>query len=165
MQLSTADLCDKHGDALVAEPIFADFGGLSAFHGRVATLKVFEDNAMVRTVLEEAGHGRVLVIDGGGSRRCALVGGNLAALAVANGWRGAIVNGCIRDVDELRAASWGVKALAAHPRKSAKGLHTGHRAIAVTFAGVCFTEGSWLYADADGILVSPTALHEEPSTV
>lgn len=149
---------------MVAEPIFADFGGLEAFHGRVATLKVFEDNALVRTLLEEAGDGRVLVIDGGGSRRCALIGGNLATLAVANGWRGAIVNGCIRDADELRNASLGVKALAAHPRKSEKGLHTGHRGIPVHFAGISFNDGFWLYADSDGVLLSKNALHASDLT-
>jgi regulator of ribonuclease activity A len=123
----------------VAEPIFSDFGGLHAFHGPIATIKVFEDNAVVRTLLEEAGDVRILVIDGGGSMRCALIGGNLATLAVTNGCRGAIVNGCVRDADEIRATALGVKALAPHPRKSEKGLHTGHRDIPVHFAGVLFT--------------------------
>lgn len=164
MTVSTSDLCDQQADLLVAEPIFSDFGGVNAFHGRIATLKVFEDNALVRTLLEEAGEGRVLVIDGGGSKRCALVGGNLATLAATNGWRGVIVNGCIRDVGELRATPLGVKALAPHPRKSEKGLHTGHRDITVHFAGIWFKAGHWLYADDDGIVVSAHAVHAQDST-
>ena len=164
MTVSTSDLCDLHADVRIAEPIFSDFGGVNAFHGKIATLKVFEDNALVRTLLEEAGDGRVLVIDGGGSKRCALVGGNLATMATANGWHGVIVNGCIRDVDELRVTALGVKALAPHPRKSEKGLHTGHRDITVQFAGISFKNGHWLYADGDGIVVSEHALHAQPAT-
>jgi len=159
VKISTADLCDKHADVTVAEPLFSDFGGLAQFHGPITTVKVFEDNAIVRTLLEEAGDGRVLVIDGGGSLRCALVGGNLASIAVANHWRGIIVNGCVRDTEEIRGAALGVKALAAHPRKSEKGLHTGHRNLHVHFAGISFKEGCWLYADADGIIVSERSLH------
>ena len=159
MKVSTSDLCDQHADVAVAEPIFSDFGGIEAFHGRIATLKVFEDNALVRTLLEEAGDGRVLVIDGGGSLRCALVGGNLAALGATHGWRGIIVNGCIRDTEELQDTALGVKALASHPRRSEKGLHTGHRDLTVHFAGISFKSGAWLYADSDGIVVSEHALH------
>lgn len=159
MKVSTSDLCDQYADVAVAEPIFSDFGGVEAFHGRIATLKVFEDNAFVRTLLEEVGDGRVLVIDGGGSLRCALVGGNLAALAAMHGWRGVIVNGCIRDTEELQDTELGVKALASHPRKSEKGLHAGHRDLTVHFAGISFKSGHWLYADSDGIVVSERALH------
>jgi regulator of ribonuclease activity A len=155
---ATADLSDANAQAQIAEPLLRDFGGMHKFHGPVATLKVFEDNALVRSLLEEPGAGRVLVIDGGGSMRCALVGGNLAQLGVDNGWHGLIVYGCIRDSEEMRAMPIGVKALAAHPRRSEKGLHTGHRDRAVTFAGVTFKSGQWLYADADGILVAATPL-------
>jgi len=132
---------------------------LKSFFGPIATLKVFEDNAMVRAYLEEAGQGRVLVVDGGGSRGCALLGGNLAILAVANEWAGIVLNGCVRDSEEICASKLGVKALAAHPKKSAKGLHTGHRDVPVSFAGVTFKPGGWLYADADGVLVSEVPLH------
>jgi regulator of ribonuclease activity A len=105
--------------------------------------------------LEGPGEGRVLVVDGGGSRRCALVGGNLGALAAEHEWAGIVVFGCIRDSDELAQARVGVRALAAHPRKSIKGLHAGASDVPVTFAGVTFEPGQWLYADADGIVVGP----------
>jgi regulator of ribonuclease activity A len=160
MKPATADLSDAHPSAQVLESIFSDFGGETTFSGSVVTVKVFEDNAMVRTLLEEPGEGRVLVIDGGASRRCALVGGNLARLGVTNGWRGIVVNGCIRDSEEMRAMAIGVKALGTHPRKSEKGLHAGHRGRPVVFAGVTFRDGQWLYADPDGMVISEVALHE-----
>jgi regulator of ribonuclease activity A len=158
MKLATADLSDANPQVQIAEPLFRDFGALTTFHGQVAALKVFEDNSLVRTVLEEPGAGRVLVVDGGGSMRCALVGGNLAQLAMKNGWRGLIIYGCIRDSTEIRDIPVGLKALGTHPRKSEKGLHGGHRDRAVTFAGVTFNSGQWLYADSDGILVSQNPL-------
>jgi regulator of ribonuclease activity A len=160
MSLNTADLSDAHPQAQVAAPLFRDFGSALWFHGPVVTVKVFEDNVIVRTLLEEPGDGRVLVIDGGGSMRCALVGGNLAQLGVANGWRGLIVNGCIRDSREIRELPIGVKAIGTHPRRSEKGLHTGHRDRPVTFAGVTFRTGQWLYADPDGILLAELPLRE-----
>jgi regulator of ribonuclease activity A len=159
MKLATADLSDAHPDAQVAEPVFTDFGGVTSFHGRVVTVKVFEDNQMVGTLLEEPGDERVLVVDGGGSMRCALLGGNLAKLGVANHWRGIVVNGCVRDTEEIGAMPIGVKARGACPCRSEKGLHTGHRDRMVRFAGVTFRLGQWLYADADGIIVGDTALH------
>ncbi len=162
MKVTTADLSDAHPAADIVEPVFLDFGGLRSFHGPVVTVKVFEDNALVRTVLEEPGGGRVLVVDGGGSMRCALIGGNMAQLGVANGWQGVVVFGCIRDSGEIRDLPIGVKALGTHPRKSQKGLHTGHRDRTVTFAGVTFRSGQWLYADSDGILVSAVPL-EDPA--
>ncbi|MGH8456547.1 MAG: ribonuclease E activity regulator RraA, partial [Stenotrophobium sp.] len=114
--------------------------------------------ALIRSTLETPGNGAVLVVDGGGSTRCALVGGNLGVLAVKNGWAGIVVNGCIRDSEEIAALEVGVKALALHPRKSEKGLHTGHVDKVVSFAGVTFKPGAFLYADADGIVVSEKAL-------
>lgn len=161
MSFATTDLSDAHPDAQVLEPIFADFGGLAAFHGRIVTLKVFEDNALVRALLEERGDGQVLVVDGGGSARCALVGGNLGQLGVDNGWAGLVVNGFVRDSDELGEQEIGIKALGTHPRKSEKGLHTGHRNRVVSFAGVTFRPGDWLYADADGIVVADGPIHEQ----
>lgn len=160
MNYATTDLSDAHPEAQVADPVFGDFGGNTAFHGPVVTLKVFEDNALVRALLEEPGKGQVLVVDGGGSARCALVGGNLGQLGVDNGWAGIVVNGFIRDTDELTEQDIGIKALGPHPRKSEKGLHSGHRDRPVTFAGVTFRPGQWLYADADGIVVADTAIHE-----
>ncbi len=154
MTFSTPDLCDQHGDAVrVAEPVFRDFGGVRRFAGPVETLRVFEDNALVRRVLEEEGGGRVLVVDGGGSVRTALLGGNLAALAARNGWSGIVVFGAVRDVAELAAARVGIKALAACPRKSAK-TGSGQRGVTVSLAGVTIGPGDYLWADEDGVVVS-----------
>jgi regulator of ribonuclease activity A len=154
MPAATADLCDAFGaDVRVAEPLFEDWGGSVAFAGVIETVRVFEDNALVREVLETAGQGRVLVVDGGGSLRSALVGGNLATLAHRNGWAGLVVHGCIRDADEIRAVPLGVKALHAIPRKSAK-AGSGERSVPVTFAGVTFQPGWHVYADRDGIVVA-----------
>ncbi|MGE0384393.1 MAG: ribonuclease E activity regulator RraA [Gammaproteobacteria bacterium] len=158
MDYATADLYDTHGENLqVAEPIFADFGGRERFHGTIATCKVFEDNSLVRAALEEPGAGRVLVIDGGGSLRCALVGDQLAELAHRNGWAGIVVWGCIRDSGAIARIDIGVKALATNPRKSVK-KGEGSRGIPVNFAGVTFATGAWAYADEDGLVVSPAAL-------
>ncbi len=160
MSTATTDLSDAHPDAQVCEPLFADYGGRRAFHGPIATLKVFEDNGAVRAALEAPGGGRVLVVDGGGSRRCALVGGLLGKLAEQNGWAGVVVYGCVRDVGELAQCAVGIKAIAAHPKKSEKGLHGGRGDRPVSFAGVTFRPGAWLYADADGIVVGERPLHE-----
>ena len=159
MSYATTDLSDAHPEAQVCEPLFADFGGRLAFHGPVKTLKVFEDNAQVRATLETAGEGRVLVVDGGGSLRCALVGGMLGELGVKNGWAGIVVNGCVRDAEELAGHDLGIKAIATHPRKSEKCLHSAHADKVVVFAGVTFKPGAWLYADADGIVVSDGPIH------
>jgi regulator of ribonuclease activity A len=155
---STADLCDRYGDRLqVAEPLFRDFGGRAAFAGEIETVRVLEDNALVRRILEGAGRGRVLVVDGQGSRRCALIGGRLAALASTNGWAGLLVNGCVRDVGEIAAAALGVKALAACPRPPAK-RGTGEPGVPVSFAGITFVPGQWVWGDADGVVVADAAL-------
>jgi len=156
---ATADLSDAHPEAQVCAPVFRDYGGKRAFHGTIATVKVFEDNALVRSMLETAGQSRVLVVDGGGSLRCALFGGMLGDLAMKNGWTGIVVNGCVRDAAELAAQDVGVKALATHPRKSEKGLHSGVADCVVEFSGVRFQPGAWLYADADGIVVADRAIH------
>jgi len=154
MPVATADLCDEFGaEVRVAEPLFRDWGGSVSFAGPVETLRVMEDNALVRQVLESPGHGRVLVVDGGGSLRSALVGGNLAALAYQNGWTGIVVHGCVRDTEEIRALPLGVKALQAVPRKSGKS-GAGDQGVPVTFAGVTFSRGCHLYADRDGIVVA-----------
>jgi regulator of ribonuclease activity A len=149
----TSDLCDRFGDRIsVAEPLFRDFGGRQTFAGEIETVRAVEDNALVRKVLETEGKGRVLVIDGGGSLRCALVGGRLAALAAANGWSGIVVNGCVRDIGEIAAVSLGVKALAPCPRPPSK-TGKGERGVPVRFADVTFTPGWRLWADPDGLIV------------
>jgi len=154
---ATTDVSDAHPEAQVCDPVFSVFGGTLRFSGPIATLKVFEDNTLVKQAVESPGEGRVLVVDGGASKRCGLVGGNLAASAAANGWAGIVVNGCIRDADELAEQPVGIRALAAMPRKSQRGLHSGQAGIPVVFAGVVFREGEWLCADRDGIVVLPAA--------
>jgi len=159
MTFATTDLCDDHpqlledGRLCVLPPLFKHFGQRVKFCGRVTTLKVFEDNALVRSTLEAPGNGNVLVIDGGGSLRRALVGGQLALLAQDNGWAGIVVDGCVRDSDEINACDIGVRALAAHPQKSSK-KGVGERNVRVSICGVAVTPGDWIYADADGILVA-----------
>ncbi|SEN21845.1 regulator of ribonuclease activity A [Duganella sp. CF517] len=163
MSFATTDLCDDHPNLLedgrlaVLPPVFRHFGKHVRFSGRVTTLKVHEDNALVRAVLETQGDGNVLVIDGGGSLRRALVGGQLGLLAQDNGWAGIIVDGCIRDTDEINACEIGVRALGAHPQKSAK-KGAGERNLRVHIAGVAVNPGDWIYADADGILVAQQKL-------
>ncbi len=154
---ATTDLCDAHPEIQVCDPVFQVFGGSPSFSGPITTLKVFEDTTLIKQAVEGPGAGRVLVVDGGGSKRCGLVGGNLAVSAAANGWAGIVVYGCIRDADELAQQPLGVRALAAFPRKSERGLHTGQVGRPVVFAGVTFHEGAWLAADIDGIVVLPQA--------
>ncbi|EDY87326.1 S-adenosylmethionine:2-demethylmenaquinone methyltransferase [gamma proteobacterium HTCC5015] len=157
MSFATCDLSDDHQNVSVALPGFRDFGGRIAFGGPITTLKVFEDNTLVREQLEKPGEGRVLVVDGGGSMRCALVGGNLAELGVKNGWAGIIVFGCIRDSKEIGALEIGVKALDTMPQKSVK-RGEGQIDLPVTFHGVTFTPGEYTYADEDGVVVAPEKL-------
>jgi regulator of ribonuclease activity A len=158
MTRSTTDLCDAYpDDARAVAPLFRDFGGLAAFSGPIVTVKAYEDNVLVRQALEEPGAGRVLVVDGGGSLRCAMMGGNLAALGARNGWSGVLLHGCVRDQRELRETAIGIKALAAHPVKSGK-KGEGSRDVAVTFGGVTFRPGEMLYADEDGVIVSARPL-------
>lgn len=153
MSFATADLCDDLGPgASVAEPIFRDFGGKRGFHGPVSTVRVFEDNVLVREALGEDGRGRVLVVDGAGSVRCALLGDMLARMAQENGWAGIVVHGAIRDSEEISAIPIGLKALATCPRRSEK-RGEGQRDAPVAFAGILFEPGQTLYADPDGIVV------------
>ena len=155
---TTADLCDEYGAAIaVAQPLLRSYGGAPAFCGPIATVQVRDDNTSVRLRLQEPGEGRVLVVDGGGSLACALVGDQLAQLAVSNGWAGVVIHGCIRDSAAIGALNLGVLALATLPRKSEKrgpGLHD----TPVQFAGVTFMPGHYLYADADGIVVADKPL-------
>lgn len=158
MTFKTPDLCDQHENNTAANlrivaPMFQRYGQRTAFSGQVVTLKIFEDNTLVRTALGEEGKGKVLVIDGGGSLRCALVGDQLAILAAKNGWEGIVVYGCIRDSGDIAGIDIGVRAINTHPLKSIK-KGVGDRDLAVTFGGVTFTPGDWLYADDDGIIVA-----------
>ena len=158
MDFKTTDLCDNFSDRLqIAEPIFFFFFGELMFCGSIVTLKVFEDNSLVREVLQEPGNGRVLVVDGGGSQRCALLGDQIAELAKENDWAGVVVNGCIRDSSAISELSLGVKALGVCPLKSIK-RGAGERDILVRFAGVNFIPGYSLYADEDGLIVSEKPL-------
>ena len=154
MTFKTADIYDDFGDRVqVCDPIFRDFGGHSRFFGPIATVKCFEDNSLVKDALGELGKGKVLVVDAGGSLRCAMLGDMLAASAVKNGWRGVLMFGCIRDSVDIAGMELGVKALATNPRKSEK-RGEGRQDIPVSFAGVCFRPGEHIYCDEDGILVS-----------
>lgn len=156
--MRTTDLCDAHEDKVfVVEPMLRSFGGKALFGGEISTIKCHEDNTPVRVAVREEGRGRVLVVDGGGSKRCALLGDQLAALAVKNGWAGVVVYGCIRDSLEISGMPLGVLALDTHPRKSIK-REDGQRDIAVRFGGVDFVPGHFLYADEDGVIVSAEAL-------
>lgn len=158
MSFTTADLFDAHGEACrVLEPALRSLGGRARFGGAVVTLKLHEDNSLVRDALGEAGEGRVLVVDGGGSLRCALVGDRLAAKGVENGWAGIVVWGCVRDAAILRTLDIGCMALATNPAKSVK-RGQGLRDVPVTFLGATVAPGDWLYADEDGVLVAPRRL-------
>lgn len=158
MDFSTADLYDAHAEALrCVDPIFQQYGGHERFAGPIRTLKLHEDNSLVRERLSEPGDGAVLVIDGGGSLRCALVGDRLAQLAIDQGWQGLVVYGCIRDAAVIDQMPLGIRALHTTPVKSVK-RGVGLRDEAVTFGGVTFRPGEWLYADRDGVLVSKQAL-------
>ena len=154
----TADLCDEHSDSLkIAQPLFNDYGQKISFGGEISTVKCFEDNSLVRSQLEQPGNGRVLVVDGGGSTRCAMVGDILAQMGADNGWSGIIVYGCIRDSGVIATIDIGVKAIGTLPLKSVK-KGEGDIDITVHFADVDFVPGQFAYADEDGIIVSPRAL-------
>lgn len=156
--IQTADLSDTHGDAVsIVAPMFSSYGGRAAFGGPMATLKVFEDNSLVRKTLETPGKGRVLVVDGGGSMRCALVGDQLAVLGVRNGWAGIVVYGCIRDSKAIGEMDIGVFALGTHPLRSVK-RDVGESEVVLRFGGVSFHPGQYLYADEDGVIVAAQAL-------
>jgi regulator of ribonuclease activity A len=168
---STCDLCDAHkadyanGDGAfrVLPPVFHDYGGRGRFCGPVLTVKCFEDNTPVKAAVESAGGvetpsgrvGRVLVVDGGGSLRRALIGGNLAAAAAKNGWAGVVIDGAVRDKHELAAADVGIRALALCPMPTDRKL-PGQTGVPVLIQGVWVRTGDWLYADEDGIVVMPS---------
>ena len=154
MSFKTADLCDDYSDILqILEPGMLDFGGNIKFAGRISTVRCFEDNSKVREQVSSAGEGRVLVVDAGGSKRCAMLGDILADKAVKNGWAGVIMYGLIRDSEDIGQMELGVKALGTYPKKSEK-RDIGDIDVAVTFMGVRFNPDAWVYADHDGIVVS-----------
>lgn len=159
---ATCDFCDEHkndtsGAFRVLPPVFRDFGARRVFAGPVATVKCHEDNTLVKAAVDSPGNGRVLVVDGGGSLRRALVGGNLGKAAARNGWAGVIVDGCVRDVGELAECEVGIRALAPMPLPTEK-RNQGQADVPVQIQGVWVRPGDWLYADADGIVVSDRPL-------
>ena len=154
---ATCDLCDAHkadtdGDFRVLPPVFRDFGRRLAFHGPVSTVKCFEDNSMLKAAVESPGHGRVLVVDGAGSLKRALLGGNLGAAAAKNGWAGLVIDGAVRDVAELALCVDGIRALAPVPMPTER-RDQGQRDVVLQLRGVWVRPGDWLYADADGIVL------------
>jgi len=159
MTLTTADLCDAHPDKVkVCQTPFRSFGQVAAFHGPIRTLSVLDDNALVRQTLEKPGQGAVLVVNGGGSMKRALVGDNLAKLAIDNGWAGIIVHGAIRDSAVIDTMDVGLKAVGTIPLRADRDA-VGEIDIPTAFGGVIFTPGDWLYADEDGVVVSAQRLH------
>ncbi len=158
MTFTTPDLCDDFGAHVsVADPLFHSYGAHSRFSGEISTIKCHEDNSLVREAVAENGAGKVLVIDGGGSMRRALLGDLLAEKAVENGWQGVVIYGCLRDVDQINAMPLGVKALGTHPMKTDK-RGEGQRDVTVRFAGIAWQPGQFLYADNNGIIVADKSL-------
>ena len=158
MEVLTADLIDRYGDALQSCDLqFRQFGGRSRFGGRIRTVRCHQDNVLIRRVLSEPGEGQVLVVDGGGSLHTSLVGDVVAGLAQGNGWAGLVINGAVRDVVALSQLDIGVKALGSNPRKSAK-AGAGEVDVPVSFGGVRFEPGAHLYSDEDGIVVADAPL-------
>lgn len=158
MSYSTPDLCDDYPELVrVVEPMLGNFGGKDSFGGEIVTIKCHEDNSLVKENAGKPGHGKVMVVDGGGSLRRALLGDMIAENAVKNGWEGLIIYGCVRDVDALAELDLGVQALASIPLKTDK-RGIGDLNIPVTFGGVTFNTGEYVYADNNGVVVSSEPL-------
>jgi len=158
MSFVTPDLCDDNPELVkVVEPIFNNYGGKRAFGGEIVTVKCHEDNSVVKKQASEPGHGKVMIVDGGGSLRCALLGDLIAEKAVENGWEGLVIFGCIRDVDAIGELNLGVQALHTIPIKSVR-KDRGDLNIEITFGGVTFKPGDYVYADNNGVIVSTKAL-------
>lgn len=163
LEFSTCDLCDVHkadvsGAFRFLPTVFQNYGARVKFAGPVLTVKCYEDNSYVKQAVESEGHGRVLVVDGGGSMRKALLGGNLAAAAERNGWAGIVIDGCARDAAELAVLELGIRALALNPMPTQRASQ-GQTGVAVCIQGVTVHSGDWLYADTDGMVISSTPLH------
>ena len=160
MTYSIPDLCDDFINELqVLEPLFSEYGDKEKFSGEVVTIKCFEDNSLVKKTLGTDGTGKVMVVDGGGSLRRALLGDMLAAMAVDNGWQGLVINGCVRDVEILKTIKLGVRALNCYPVRSEK-RNEGQLNAPVTFAGANIEPGQYLYADENGIVVAKMKLEK-----
>ncbi|WP_203140693.1 ribonuclease E activity regulator RraA [Marinobacter mangrovi] len=157
MNIVTPDLCDEFPEVKVVEPGFNNYGAIKAFGGEMVTVKCFEDNSVVKEQVGLPGEGRVMVVDGGGSKRAALLGDMLAEKAADNGWAGIIIYGCIRDVDVIGETQLGVQALDTVPRKTEK-RGIGDLNVPVTFHGTTFVPGQYVYADNNGIIVSEKPL-------
>ncbi len=158
MKIVTPDLCDENPETVSAvAPIFNTYGGKSAFGGEIVTVECFEDNTVVKAQAAEDGAGKVMVVDGGGSMRCALVGDMIAANAMKNGWLGLIIYGCIRDVDAISILDIGIQALNSMPIKSVR-ENRGELNIEISFGGVTFKPGDYVYADNNGVIISPQSL-------
>lgn len=158
MKIVTADLWDEHTTALKVLPLeLKNYGGKTAFGGEIVTLKVYEDNSYVRKTLEENGQGKVLVVDGGGSKRCALLGDNMATLANESGWEGIIIYGCIRDSKVIQTMDVGVKAIGTCPVKSRK-HNVGAKGETLVIEGTDIVPGAYIYSDEDGVLISSEKL-------
>ena len=152
---STADLCDHFGESIaVCNVPLSSFGARRTASGRLACLRTFEDAALLRQMLGQPGEGRILVVDGGGSLKAALLGENMARLGAMNGWKGVVVNGAVRDVEALMQIDFAVLALGRSPRRGGK-VGTGAQDIEVSFGGVTFVPGRFLCLDSDGLVVMP----------
>ncbi len=149
----TSDISDQlHPNVQYLEPIYNGYGAKIDFSGVIHTIKCFEDNSLVREVLDTDGQGGVLVVDAGGSRRCAMLGDQLAAKAVKNNWSGVVMYGLIRDSEMINKMPIGIRALGTHPLKSIK-KGAGEKDLDLSFSGVNFVPGDYLYADQDGVIV------------
>ena len=156
---NTCDLYDQfEGQVQTNQAPLVHFGGNRSFCGAVSTVECFEDNVKLRQAMEEQGSGRVLVVQGHGSRACALMGDMIATMGMKNGWSGIVINGMIRDVGAIAELNWGVMALGSNPAKSRK-LGIGARDQVIRFGGVHFEPGAYIYCDEDGVLVGARRLH------
>ncbi len=153
-RLATADLCDAEGEAVLVLPVsFNDYGGRSDFAGPAVTLRTLDDNSLLKSLVTTSGEGKVIVVDGGGSLRTALLGGNLAADAARNGWAGIVINGCVRDLHEICVEDIGIKAIGTCPRKSVK-HDRGELNAEIAIGGIVIQTGNWIIADSDGVVVA-----------
>ncbi|MCF7353572.1 ribonuclease E activity regulator RraA [Vibrio sp. CK2-1] len=158
MEYNTSALCDIYQDQVdVVEPMFSNFGGLTSFAGQLTTVKCFEDNGIIRSILQEDGTGRVLLIDGGGSLRRALIDAEIAALAEENDWEGLVIYGCVREIDDLEEMEIGIQAIAAIPVGATQN-NIGEVDVPVNFGGVTFLPEDYLYADNTGVIISQEPL-------
>ncbi|MBD1387889.1 ribonuclease E activity regulator RraA [Neiella sp. HB171785] len=161
MEYNTSELCDTYGDLVdVVEPMFTNFGGLSSFGGQIITVKCFEDNGLIQELVQQSGLGKVLLVDGGGSLRRALIDVTIAETALENDWEGIICYGCVRDVDALAELELGIQALTSIP-VGADSEGAGEQDLAVNFGGVTFLPEDHVYADNTGVILSSEPLDIE----